>query len=318
MIVVTGGCGFIGSNIIRELNYRGITDILVVDNLENGHKFKNIADLQVSRFMTKEQFRNALRYLEAEAVIHMGACSRTTEWNGNYMMDNNCEYSIDILKACQHNDIPLIYASSAAVYGKSKVFVEGQNEVPLNVYGWSKLMFDRYVGDIANVVGLRFFNVYGPGETFKEGMQSPITAFHKQLLETKQLNVFEGENKRDFIYVKDVVSVVMFFLEKLLDKKSVGGVYNVGTGAAVDFNDIAQYMLLSFKQKLPADLAVIAQLAGRLKVNRIPIPGHLVDSYQDYTCADISKLRAVGYNKKFWSVPAAIDDYLAGMDANYD
>ena len=311
MIVVTGGAGFIGSNIVQRLNARGVDDILVVDELTDGRKFRNIVDARIADYMDRAEFRQRLesnRLPELEAVVHQGACSRTTEWDGRYMLDNNFSYSKAVLHHCIEHRLPLIYASSAAVYGLGEVFREDPAlERPLNVYGYSKALFDawvrRHLPDAgAPVVGLRYFNVYGPREGHKGAMASVALHHHNQLREHGRVRLFEGsdgygdgEQRRDFVHVDDVADVNLWFL----DHPDRSGIYNVGTGRARPFNDIAR--------------AAIAQ-HGSGEIEYIPMPAHLRGRYQSFTEADIRALRAAGYERKFRDVAQGVTEYMRWLD----
>lgn len=308
MIIVTGGAGFIGSNLVHGLNQRGIKDILVVDDLKDGHKFVNLADADFRDYLDKDEF---LQRLEAgddfggiEAVFHEGACSATTEWDGQYMMANNFGYSKSVLHWCLARQVPLLYASSASVYGMGPSFTEGRaNERPLNVYAFSKFQFDQYVRALpqqptSQVVGLRYFNVYGPREQHKGSMSSVAYHLHHQMLKDGRVRLFEGsdgygpgEQRRDFIHVDDVVAVNMW----LLDHPDVSGIFNLGTGKAQSFNDVA-HAVLGFH--------------GRGELDYIPFPAHLVGAYQSFTEADMGKLRAAGYDAPFLSVEEGVKRYL--------
>jgi len=255
MIIVTGGAGFIGSNIVQGLNAKGLDDILVVDDLSDGTKFKNIVDARISDYMDKDDFLDSVLGgdfddVAIEAVFHQGACSSTTEWDGQFMMENNYEYSKTLLHFCQAKKVPFIYASSASVYGGGSVFKEDlANEAPLNVYGYSKFLFDQYVRAqtlTSQVVGLRYFNVYGPREQHKGSMASVAFHLNNQLLEKGEIKLFagcdgygDGEQLRDFVYVGDVVDVNLWFL----DNPAVSGIYNCGTGKSQPFNDVAKGVL---------------------------------------------------------------------------
>lgn len=309
MIVVTGGAGFIGSNLIRGLNDAGASDILVVDDLGDGHKFENLVDLEIADYWDKQRFDERLSRglpFKPRAVFHQGACAVTTEWDGRYMMDNNYRYSVDLLEYCLAERLPLIYASSAAIYGASTTFSEDDAgiEKPLNVYGYSKLLFDRYVRNRltdarSQVAGMRYFNVYGPREAHKGQMASVVFHFSRQLRETGELRLFEGsggyadgEQRRDFIYVDDVVRVNLW----LLEHPDVSGIFNVGTGKSASFNDLAE--------------AVIAE-HGSGRIEYIPFPGELRSSYQSFTEADIAALRNAGFERPMLDVRAGVKAYLA-------
>ena len=308
MYVVTGGAGFIGSNLARELINRGY-DVIVVDDLKNGHKFVNIADLAIADYLDKQEFVERLESdpgfcHSIEAVLHEGACSATTEWDGRYMMRNNYGYSKLLLHFCLEQKKPYIYASSAAVYGASQDFAERpENEAPLNVYGYSKLQFDRYVRRVvretdSQVVGLRYFNVYGPREQHKGSMASVAFHFNNQVLSDGEARLFEGsggygdgEQLRDFVYVDDICAVNLWFL----DNPGVSGVFNAGTGRAQSFNDVAN---------------AVTGWHGRGRIRYIPFPDHLEGAYQSYTQADLTALRACGCDVEFRPVEDGVKSYL--------
>lgn len=315
MIIVTGGAGFIGSNLVRALNARGEDNILVVDDLENGIKYRNLVDCRIADYQDKDDF---LRRLKSEsdfgcgiqAIFHQGACTTTTERDGRFMMRNNFEYSKILLHFCLDHKIPLIYASSAAVYGASEKFSEQPaNERPLNVYGYSKFLFDQYVRRHlpeagSQLVGLRYFNVYGPGEDHKDAMASVAFHFHKQIIGDGEARLFcgsggyaDGEQRRDFVYVGDVADVNLW----LMDNSQVSGVFNLGTGHSQSFNDVAN--------------AVIAW-HGRGRIGYIPFPGHLEGSYQSFTEADMDRLRAAGYQAPFRAVEEGVKAYLDYLAAD--
>jgi ADP-L-glycero-D-manno-heptose 6-epimerase len=315
MIIVTGGAGFIGSNLIKALNERGRTDILVVDNLSNGRKFVNLVDCEIEDFLDKAEFRELLTAggdldQTVEAIFHLGACSTTTEWDGRYLLENNYAYSKILLHYCLDNEIPFIYASSAAVYGAKQSFREGrEHERPLNAYGYSKFLFDQYLRRHLSqahsaVVGLRFFNVYGPREAHKGAMASVAYHFYRQLQETDRMRLFQGsggygdgEQRRDFVYVDDAVAVALWFWQH----KDIKGIFNLGTGRAQTFNEVAQ--------------AIIAY-HGSGEIEYIPFPEHLRGSYQDFTEADLTLLRHAGYDQPFLSVEEGVQRYLAWQQAN--
>lgn len=309
MIIVTGGAGFIGSNIIKALNQRGRKDILVVDDLTDGTKFANFADCDIVDYLDKDDFLNRIQKRDSfgsdiEAIFHQGACSTTTEWNGRFMMQNNYEYSKELLNYCLERGVNFMYASSAAVYGDGKVFKEERHlEKPLNVYGYSKFLFDQHVRRIlpqakSQIAGFRYFNVYGPNENHKGSMASVAYHLNQQLPKTGVVKLFEGcdgygngEQRRDFVYVDDVVSVNLWFM----DNPTKSGIFNVGTGASQSFNDVAK-AVLAWHQK------------GTLEY--IPFPEHLKGRYQSFTEADISLLRQAGYDKKFKTVEEGTKLYL--------
>ena len=311
MIVVTGGAGFIGSNLVRELNVRGRDDIVVVDDLRAGRKFLNLVACDIADYWDRDEFLERLEngaIARPETIFHQGACAVTTEWDGRYMLDNNYRYSVRLYEYCAANEVPLIYASSAAVYGASKVFKEDDRaaERPLNVYGYSKLLFDQYVRRHARraraqVAGLRYFNVYGPGEAHKGSMASVAFHLQRQVAEHGEARLFEGsggyaagEQRRDFVYVGDVASVNLW----LLQHPDVSGIFNVGTGASASFNDVAR--------------AIIAGM-NKGAIRYIPFPPELAASYQSFTQADISALRAAGYTAPFEDVRAGIASYLDAL-----
>lgn len=312
MYIVTGGAGFIGSNLVRHLGDRTGEDVVVVDDLSDGHKFTNIADLAVADYLDKDEFIEQLdeRFASGvKAVLHQGACSATTEWDGRYMMRNNYTWSKRLLHHCLANDIPFIYASSGSVYGAASDFRElPENERPLNVYGYSKLLFDQYVRRLAvgperQVVGLRYFNVYGPREQHKGPMASVAWHFHRQLLADDEIRLFEGtggfgngEQKRDFVYVDDVCRVNLWFL----DNRRVSGIFNVGTGRAQTFNDVGN---------------AIIGWHGRGRIRYIPFPEELAGAYQNYTQADLAALRNAGCDVGFLSAEDGVRAYLESLSA---
>ncbi|OGT67289.1 MAG: ADP-glyceromanno-heptose 6-epimerase [Gammaproteobacteria bacterium RIFCSPLOWO2_01_FULL_47_190] len=309
MIIVTGGAGFIGSNLVLGLNTIGRDDILVIDDLTDGTKFRNLVDCRIMDYWDIEQLTTALLKKESfrekvDMVFHQGACSTTTEWNGRYMMQNNYEYSKQLLHFCLENTIPFIYASSGSVYGVNEKFKEVErNESPVNVYGYSKYLFDSYVRRIAKntnsqVVGLRYFNVYGPREAHKQSMASVIYHLNRQLLSSGEVKIFrgsghyaDGEQRRDFIHVDDVVAVNLWFLQQ----PGAPGIYNVGTGKSRSFNEIAR---------------TVIKWHGKGKIEYIDFPENLKNSYQNFTEADIGSLRNAGYQQGFKTLEEGINQYL--------
>ncbi|MCF6202960.1 MAG: ADP-glyceromanno-heptose 6-epimerase [Methylococcaceae bacterium] len=313
MIIVTGGAGFIGSNLVLGLNQRGYDDILVVDNLTKGIKYKNLVNCRIGDYLDKKDFIAKIQqgfFLDKtiEAIFHQGACSATTEWDGRYMMDNNYEYTKIIFHYCQSHKIPLIYASSAAVYGADTNFKEQvKYEEPLNVYGYSKFQFDQYLRHYqseltAQVVGLRYFNVYGPHEEHKGSMASVAFHLNNQLLDSGVVRLFEGcdgygngEQQRDFVYVGDVVDINLWFL----DNPKISGIYNTGTGRSQSFNDVANAVLKYHKK-------------GKLEY--IPFPQHLKGCYQSYTEANLEQLRSTGCEYQFKSVEDGVSLYMEWLN----
>ncbi len=308
MIIVTGGAGFIGSNLVKGLNAATGEPVVVVDDLSDGHKFDNLVDLAIADYLDKDEFLRAIETggmtTGISAILHQGACSTTTEWNGRYMLDNNYRYSKVLLDFCLERRIPLLYASSAAVYGAGRSFTEASaNERPLNVYGYSKLLFDQYVRRVARdarsaVVGFRYFNVYGPRERHKGSMASVAWHFSRQIEADGECRLFvgsggygDGEQRRDFVYVDDVVKVNLWFLER----GELSGIFNLGTGRSQTFNEVAD--------------AVIGW-HGRGEKRYIPFPDGLADAYQSFTEADLRTLRKAGYDAEFQPVESGVRAYL--------
>jgi len=309
MIIVTGGAGFIGSNIVKGLNQRCIKDIIVVDELTDGTKFAHLTDVEIADYLDKDHFLRLIEKRDSfgqdiQAIFHEGACSTTTEWNGKYMMENNYEYSKSLLHYCLDRGVNLMYASSAATYGDGLVFKEErQYEKPLNVYGYSKFLFDQYVRRIlpqakSQIAGFRYFNVYGPHEDHKGSMASVAYHLNQQLPKNGMVKLFEGcdgyadgEQRRDFVYVDDVVDVNLWFM----DNPKVSGIFNVGTGKSQSFNDVAN-AVIAWHQK------------GHIQY--IPFPEHLKGRYQSFTEADITRLREAGYTKPFKTVEEGVKLYL--------
>lgn len=306
MIVVTGGAGFIGSNIVRGLNKKGFKDILVVDDLKDGTKFSNLVDLDIADYMDKDDFIVAIlsnENLNIDVIFHQGACSSTTEWDGKFMMENNYQYSKDLLHYCLEFDIPFLYASSAATYGgRSDNFIEDRAyEKPLNIYGYSKFLFDQYVRQVlptakSQVCGFRYFNVYGPRETHKGSMASVAYHLNQQLHKGEKLKLFAGSDtfKRDFIYVEDVVDVNLWFWEN-----KVSGIYNCGTGKAESFQTVADAVLHYHKKG---------------EIEYIPFPEHLEGRYQRFTQADLTKFRNSCCPIQFKSVTEGTTEYMRWLN----
>ncbi|MFA7618458.1 MAG: ADP-glyceromanno-heptose 6-epimerase [Thiohalomonadaceae bacterium] len=312
MIIVTGGAGFIGSNIAKALNERGRTDILVVDDLTDGTKLKNIADCEIQDYLDKDEFLARVKkgdgFGKVEAVFHEGACSSTTEWDGRFVMDVNYEYSKALLHWCLEKGASYLYASSASVYGGGSVFKEEREyEQPLNMYGYSKFLFDQYVRRVlptahSQIAGFRYFNVYGPREQHKGSMASVAFHHNNQIKESGKVRLFEGcdgydngEQRRDFIYVGDVVAVNLWFM----DHREKSGIFNLGTGRSQSFNDVAR--------------AVIAH-HGKGEIEYIPFPEHLKGRYQSFTEADMGKLRAAGYDAPFKTVEEGVGLYMQWLN----
>jgi ADP-L-glycero-D-manno-heptose 6-epimerase len=320
--LVTGAAGFIGSNLVKALNDRGSSDIIAVDDLSHGDKFVNLVDCEIADYIDKEELKRMLANgtLEGgiQAVIHQGACSDTTERDGRYMLATNYEYSKSLLQFCTREQIPLLYASSAAVYGARTGFRENpESEAPLNVYGYSKLLFDQYVrrhaeNRSAQVVGLRYFNVYGDREQHKGRMSSVAFHFFNQYRSSGHVKLFEGsggyangEQRRDFISIEDVVKVNLFFLEH----SGVSGIYNVGTGAAQSFNDVAVAVLNACRAAGREGSLDLDAMRRESLISYVPFPPELKGKYQSYTQADVSALRAAGYTADFLTVQEGVRRY---------
>ncbi|MFT4100541.1 MAG: ADP-glyceromanno-heptose 6-epimerase [Burkholderiaceae bacterium] len=343
MIIVTGAAGFIGSNLVKALNDRGEQDILAVDNLTRADKFHNLVDCAMVDYLDKTQLLAALPALadgswpglaalsgdakRIRAIFHQGACSDTMQTDGRYMIENNFRYSQALLAFAQQHGIPLIYASSAATYGGSRRFVEEPEfERPLNVYGYSKLLFDQIVrrrldgSPSAPIVGLRYFNVYGPRETHKGRMAS--VAFHNfnQFRAEGSVKLFEGWDgwpaggqSRDFIHVDDVVKVNLFFFDRAERGEPVSGVFNCGTGHAQPFNDIATTVVNALReQQGQAPLTLAEQVQAGL-LEYIPFPEALKGKYQSFTQSEMDRLRAVGYDEPFLTVQQGVSRYVSWL-----
>jgi ADP-L-glycero-D-manno-heptose 6-epimerase len=312
MIVVTGGAGFIGSNLVKMLNNGGRNDILVVDDLSHGAKIRNLADCDIADYQDKDIFAERLRKGQdigpIDTLFHLGACSDTTEHDGRYVMENNYHYSKVLLHYCLDRSVPFLYASSASVYGSGTVFVESrEHESPLNPYAYSKFLFDEYVRKQllqakSQIVGFRYFNVYGPRELHKGSMASVVLHFNNQVLERGSVKLFEGsggyqhgEQRRDFVHVQDAVAASLWFM----DHPEHSGVFNVGTGRSETFNAVAR---------------AVIKYHGKGSIEYIPFPEHLNGAYQSYTQADIERLRSAGCDVEFRSVEAGVHDYLRWLE----
>jgi ADP-L-glycero-D-manno-heptose 6-epimerase len=329
-IVVTGAAGFIGSNLIKGLNARGLNDIIAVDDLTQGDKFRNLADLQIADYVDAADFYDAFAadaYGKVEAVFHEGACSDTMESDGQYMMRNNYSTSVQLYQTCQKRSARLLYASSAATYGGSDTFREAPAfEQPLNVYGYSKLLFDQRMriecgpsfenalaGLTRQVVGFRYFNVYGPREQHKGRMAS--VAFHQfnQFRAEGKVKLFgeyggypAGSQMRDFVYIDDVVAVNLWFF----DHPSVSGIFNLGTGRAQPFNDVASAVVNTLRQLNQQPPLSLEELSAQGLIEYVPFPDALRGKYQCYTQADLTALRATGCTHAFADVQSGVAQYV--------
>lgn len=321
--IVTGAAGFIGSNLVKALNERGEHNIIAVDNLSNADKFKNLIDCEIADYLDKTEFLHKLRegYFDGlvVAVLHQGACSNTMETDGRYMMENNYQYSLELLNYCQTEEIPFLYASSASVYGNGPVFCEGrEHEAPLNVYAYSKFLFDqivrrRWAKRQAQIVGLRYFNVYGARENHKGRMASVAYHFFNQYRADGKVKLFEGcdgyENGgqlRDFVSVEDVVKVNMHFL----DNPQKAGIFNLGTGKAQSFNEVAVSTINTLRKAEGNAPLTLAELKQQELISYVPFPQQLVGKYQSYTQADITALRNCGYDTPFLTVEQGVSRYV--------
>jgi ADP-L-glycero-D-manno-heptose 6-epimerase len=325
-IVVTGAAGFIGSNLVHALNARGETDIIAVDNLKDADKFRNLADCDIADYLDQDEFIARITAGDFEdditAVLHQGACSDTTESDGRFMMRNNFRYSATLLDHCQDNDIPFLYASSAAVYGAGTEFAEKrENEAPLNVYGYSKYLFDQYVRRMlpdrtAQVAGFRYFNVYGPREQHKGSMASVAFHLFHQFTSGGRVKLFEGgggygagEQRRDFVFVDDVVKVNLDFL----DHPGRSGIFNLGTGSPATFNDVALATVNACLASAGKPPHTLTQLLQQGAIEYIPFPPGLVGKYQSFTQADLTALRAAGYREPMIPLAEGVTRYVESL-----
>ncbi len=313
MIVVTGGAGFIGSALVWKLNSRGIEDILIVDKLGTTEKWRNLVSLKYLDFQEKSEFINKLEsgYYKGSisAILHMGACSSTTETDADYLMENNFHYSLRLARWWKnHQNTRFIYASSAATYGDGEFGYTDDYSVldklrPLNMYGYSKHLFDCYAyreGWLKKITGLKFFNVFGPNEYHKGEMRSLINKAYSRVRDEGVMSLFksynsqyqDGQQKRDFIYIKDVVEMVLFFM----DNPDIGGLLNIGTGNARSWNDLAN--------------AIFRAVNKPATIEYVEMPLKLRDKYQYFTQADQRRLQSIGCNHKCMSLEDAIKDYV--------
>jgi ADP-L-glycero-D-manno-heptose 6-epimerase len=326
-VVVTGAAGMIGSNIVHGLNALGIDDVIAVDNLTNGQKYRNLLGARISDYFDKTDFYARFargEFGKVEAVLHEGACSDTMQHDGRYMLDTNYRCSKDLLDACQRQGTRLLYASSAATYGGSASFREEPAfEQPLNVYGYSKLLFDNVVRRMlpaatSQVAGFRYFNVYGPREQHKGRMAS--VAFHhfNQFRESGKVKLFgeyggygPGMQSRDFVFVDDVVSVNLWFLQN----PGRSGIFNLGSGRAQPFNDVAVATVNAARTLKGEAPLPLAELVSRGLVEYIPFPEALVGKYQCFTQADLTGLRSTGCNHAFADVATGVSRYVNWLAA---
>ena len=331
MILVTGAAGFIGANLVHALSARQPFSVFAVDNMSRPEKFHNIVDAEIADYADKEDFLVRLKAGEFDnkftAVLHQGACSNTMEMDGRYMMKNNYDYTVALFEFCQRQGIPFIYASSAAVYGAGTTFREERPlERPLNVYGYSKFLFDQYLRRYwqtkgkdagSQVVGLRYFNVYGPLEGHKGTMASVPFHQYNQFLKDGKVRLFgandgyeAGAQMRDFIYIDDVVKVNLFFL----DHPEQRGIFNLGTGRAQPFNDLAVATANALANEGKPALS-LQQILDQGLLEYLPFPDKLKGKYQSFTQADISALRAAGYDEPFTDVATGVAKYMDWLRA---
>ena len=315
--IVTGAAGFIGSRLVEALNRRGVTEIIAVDNLAQAGKFANLAGCEIADYLDQAEFIAAPERFEGavEALFHQGACSDTMETDGRFMMENNYAYSRRLLDWCQEEEVPLLYASSASVYGAGPEFREERRcERPLNIYGYSKFMFDQLVRlrlpeATAQIAGLRYFNVYGPNEAHKGRMAS--VAFHafNQLHAEGRVKLFagsdgyrDGEQRRDFVHVDDVVAVNLW----LLERRDISGVFNCGTGRAQTFNRLA----VAVVNAVHGSNATLHDIVAKGLIEYVPFPKELKQKYQSFTEADLTRLRAAGYGAEFMTLEQGVAAYV--------
>ncbi|HEX6794796.1 MAG TPA: ADP-glyceromanno-heptose 6-epimerase [Casimicrobiaceae bacterium] len=325
-VVVTGAAGFIGSNLVRALNARGETGIIAVDNLTRGDKFRNLVDCSIADYVDQDDFLVRLADGDFDddigTIFHEGACSDTTQTDGRYMMRNNYRYSVALFEHCQDNDVRFLYASSAAVYGAGTVFREdGAHDVPLNVYGYSKSLFDAYVRRAlpertAQIAGFRYFNVYGPREAHKGRMASVALHFFDEYRRDGRVRLFEGsdgyangEQRRDFIHVDDVVAAKLDFY----DHAERSGIFNLGTGNAESFNAVAHATINACRRFDGQPPKTLEELVDEDVVTYVPMPEALHGKYQSFTQADLSRLRAAGYSAPMQGVAEGVRHYVESL-----
>ena len=324
-VVVTGASGMIGSNIVHGLNAIGIDDVIAVDDLTDGPKYRNLLNARISDYFDRSDFYARFargEFGQVDAVLHQGACSDTMEHNGRFMLDTNYRCSKDLLDACQQQGTRLLYASSAATYGGSASFrEEPQFEQPLNVYGYSKLLFDNVVRRMlpsanAQVAGFRYFNVYGPREQHKGRMASVAFHHYQQFKEAGKVKLFgdyggyaAGEQARDFVFVDDVVAVNLWFLQN----PAQSGIFNLGSGRAQPFNDVACATVNSVRALNGEPALPLAQLVRQGLVEYVDFPQALVGKYQCFTEADLTALRATGCDHAFADVASGVQCYVGWL-----
>ena len=310
-IIVTGGAGFIGSNLISSLNSIGCTNIVLSDYFANGKQVSNVNGLQINDFVSPDDLCEYIRNNHVDKIFHLGACSDTTEWDGEYMLKRNFSFSKSLLHVCVLKKIPFVYASSASVYGLNKKSDENPlNEKPLNMYGFSKLLFDNFVrlhlsSFESLVCGLRYFNVFGANENHKKGMASVIYHFNNQLLSSGVIKIFRGSHNfedgghlRDFIEVGDAIDLTIWLSNR---GPADSGIYNCGTGVARTFNDVAQLVIDWHKKG---------------KIEYIDFPSALLPFYQPYTCADLSRVNSLGYKNSFKTLEEGVNRYMNWLNVN--
>ena len=324
--IVTGAAGFIGANIVKALNARGVTGIIAVDHLAPVDKFRNLVDCEIADYLDKSEFMHRVEagHFDGviEAILHQGACSDTMESDGQYMMANNYRYSLDLLDYCLDEEVPFLYASSASVYGGGNVFEESRrHEAPLNVYGYSKFLFDQVVRSRladadSQIAGFRYFNVYGPNEAHKGRMAS--VAFHhfNQYRANGKVSLFDGsdgfragEQQRDFVSVEDVIRVNLHFLEQ----PGLSGIFNLGTGRAQPFNDIALAVVNACRKAEGRPVLTLDEMHAQKIIEYVPFPDTLKGRYQSYTQADIGALREAGYDAPMLDVATGVGRYCESL-----